>query len=162
MPKLKNCPKKIRIAGYDYDIYSLKTKQDVEHKVCIPGCIGAINTQEHYIVYPEDINDQQNINTLLHEVIHGVIFHYTVPISEEDNEIITQLLLLRQIVHALLSNVAIICSDILPYSPVGVATTDVVASCKSLWQFSGNYGANHMVIHKPFGPLCSEHQYMGA
>ena len=68
-----------------------------------------------------------------------------------------RLLLLSSFVHALLSNLAIICLDILPQSPGGVATTDVVASCKLLWKFSRNYGADHMVIYQSFCPLCSEH-----
>mgnify|MGYP003606681354 CR=1 FL=1 len=78
------------------------------------------------------------------------------------NEDITKLLLLSPFVHALLTNLAIICSDILPQSPGGVATTDVVANRKSLWKFSRNYGADHMVIHQPLCPLCSEQQGMRA
>ena len=79
-----------------------------------------------------------------------------------DLEISVKVLLLSPFVHALLTNLAIICSDILPQSPGGVATTDVVANRKSLWKFSRNYGADHMVIHQPLCPLCSEQQGMRA
>lgn len=72
------------------------------------------------------------------------------------------LLLLSPFVHALLTKLAIICLDNLPHSPEEVATTDVVASHQSLRKFPGNYCANHMIIHKPLDPLCSEHQCMVA
>ena len=72
----------------------------------------------------------------------------------------TILLLLSPFVHALLTILAIICSDILPQSPGGVATTDVVANRKLLWKFSRNYSADHMVIYQSFCPLRSKHQGM--
>ena len=70
----------------------MKTSHDIERVTGLKDCIGAISTTENTILYPESVNEQQNINTILHEVIHGVIDHYMVPIPIEDNEDVTRML----------------------------------------------------------------------
>ena len=110
------------------------------------------NLHVHHLTYENVTNEQLDDLVTLCKRCHR---------SEHKKKVKnTKLLLLRPFVHALLINLAIICSDILPQTPGGVATTNVVANRWSLWKFSGNYGANHMVIHKPFSSLCSKQQCM--
>ena len=92
MSKNLKLPKKLRIAGVDYDVIPYKSRYDLQSHCELSGAIGAINTDDCEILIATDIHEQCAVDTVLHEVVHGVIFHYHVPIPEELNEVVTETL----------------------------------------------------------------------
>ena len=92
MSKNLKLPKKLRIAGVDYDVIPYKSRYELQEHCDLPGAIGAINTADCEILISTDVHEQSIVDTVLHEVVHGVICHYRVPIPEDLNEIVTETL----------------------------------------------------------------------
>lgn len=82
-------PKKVRIAGFDYEV----TETDGEKKVK-PKEIGRSGTKSISLLGLIDYNEQTIevrtdrpkdgiLHTFLHEVIHGIVDRYNVPMPED-------------------------------------------------------------------------------
>jgi Zn-dependent peptidase ImmA (M78 family) len=64
-------PSQVKISGIDYDI------QIAEHKTVNDGDIlmGEISYHKATIYINEQQNDQLQVATLLHEIVHGILYH---------------------------------------------------------------------------------------
>jgi Zn-dependent peptidase ImmA (M78 family) len=63
-------PSKVKISGIDYDIKIAEPKS-VENGVLM----GEITYHEATIYINEEQNDQLKVATLLHEIVHGILYH---------------------------------------------------------------------------------------
>lgn len=65
-------PKKIKILGYDYDIQLV----DSSEEIIVGGhtCFGSCNYINQVIFIAKDQAYQQQVQTLLHEIIHAIDF----------------------------------------------------------------------------------------
>ena len=80
--------KKIRIGGIDFEVIK-EPKQFVDGNTALEGEISYDRSQIK--VWAGCSKDYAN-QTLCHEIIHGIIRQFNVPVSEEDNEKITEAL----------------------------------------------------------------------
>lgn len=80
--------KKIKIGNVDFKIV-VEPKQFVDNNTALDGMIDYANSQIR--VVGNMSLDYQN-QVLCHEIIHGIINQFNVPISKEDNETITEAL----------------------------------------------------------------------
>jgi Zn-dependent peptidase ImmA (M78 family) len=63
-------PSKVKISGIDYHI------EIAEHKSVENGVLmGEITYDKATIYINEELNDQLQVSTLLHEIVHGILYH---------------------------------------------------------------------------------------
>lgn len=63
-------PKKIKILGYDYDIQLVESSEDII--VGGRACFGSCDFINQIIIISKDQAYQQQVQTLLHEIIHAI------------------------------------------------------------------------------------------
>lgn len=80
-------PETVKIAGIDYDI-------EFEDNLTHDGleCYGLIDYQTSTISMSLSQSEQMKLLTLIHEALHGIVFHYNVPIPPEIEEEVVEAL----------------------------------------------------------------------
>lgn len=88
-------PKKIRIAGFDYDLHVTDDKIKIKASECKSmeegeedveiTLMGCINDNDQIIRLSTDYHPQQQLSTLLHEIVHGIISINHIPVPEDHN-----------------------------------------------------------------------------
>ena len=80
-------PSKIRIGGVDYAVERLERPTREGQEV-----FGDIDFYTAAIRLNDDVPVQLREETLIHELLHGIVHHYNVPIKEDDEEMIIEAL----------------------------------------------------------------------
>ena len=75
-------PDKVKIGGIIYSIKLISGK--VENDLHERNYIGRIDHEQCTITVDKDINEQRMVNSLLHEIAHGIEYLYQIEISEKD------------------------------------------------------------------------------
>lgn len=72
-------PNKVKISGIDYDV------QITEHQTTDEGVLlGQISYSEAVIYINEEQNDQLKAATLLHEIVHGILYHMGSEMNDDE------------------------------------------------------------------------------
>jgi hypothetical protein len=75
-------PDKVKIGGIIYNVKLISGK--VNNELHERNYIGRIDHERCIITVDSDIDNQRMVNSLLHELVHGIEYQYQIEISEKD------------------------------------------------------------------------------
>lgn len=73
-------PTKIKISGIDYEIAIAEHRNDKEGDILL----GEIDYAGATIFINEDQSDQMKTATLIHEIVHGILYHMGSKLNEDE------------------------------------------------------------------------------
>jgi len=80
-------PSNIRIAGFDYTVKSVEDVPKIK-ELGDAELSGSIDFTDQEILVSNKYPEDRQIETTLHETIHGIVFHYNIPLPSKSDEAI--------------------------------------------------------------------------
>jgi len=78
-------PKSVKVAGFTYKIIPVASKDEVENEV--KGACGYVDFRKQEIIICTAYSNERQLETLLHEILHTVHFHYHIESVVSDPDI---------------------------------------------------------------------------
>ncbi len=72
--KKRDIPKKVKIGYADFDIQARHKEWTARTKA-----LGMCHPEKSLIEYARNQNEEEMLNTIIHEILHGIVYHFDIP-----------------------------------------------------------------------------------